>query len=104
MVSIDCSATDTYVDTDTCTVCPAYRDPEDPIFWEVPSSTFHRFARLLATRTYTYSVLLGMTVSVGGLTESLVGAHPCFHTFHSFGTTNGNDRETLVLAVNWLTK
>ena len=40
--------------------------------WALPSDTFPRFAELLSVPTYTRSVLLGMTVSVGGLTESLV--------------------------------
>ncbi|KAK7112957.1 hypothetical protein V1264_012329 [Littorina saxatilis] len=42
------------------------------LYWDFPSETFHRFALLLAVSTYTQAVLLGMTVSVGGLTESLV--------------------------------
>ena len=46
--------------------------------WAAPSSTFPKFTQLLRQRTYTYSVLLGMTVSVGGLTESLVK-----HSAHS---------------------
>lgn len=49
--------------------------PQDEIQqlnWALPSDTFPRFAQLLSIPTYTASVLLGMTVSVGGLTESLV--------------------------------
>ncbi|XP_067938122.1 tubulin-specific chaperone D-like [Watersipora subatra] len=37
-----------------------------------PGSTFPRFARLLDLDDYRFNVLLGFTVSVGGLTESLV--------------------------------
>lgn len=44
----------------------------DNINWAAPSDTFPRFARLLGCDSYTYSVLLGFTVSVGGITESLV--------------------------------
>ncbi len=40
--------------------------------WAVPATTFPKFVDLLALPTYTYNVLLGLTVSVGGLTESLV--------------------------------
>ncbi|KAL8610270.1 hypothetical protein ACOMHN_062002 [Nucella lapillus] len=42
------------------------------INWALPMYTFPCFAKLLAVPTYTRPVLLGMTVSVGGLTESLV--------------------------------
>lgn len=37
-----------------------------------PSLTFPRFSKLLDMEEYRYNILLGMTVSVGGLTESLV--------------------------------
>ncbi|KAK7502461.1 hypothetical protein BaRGS_00006414 [Batillaria attramentaria] len=40
--------------------------------WALPSDTFPRFSQLLSLPAYTQPVLLGMTVSVGGLTESLV--------------------------------
>ena len=40
--------------------------------WAAPSDTFRRFTSLLKQPVYTYNVLLGLTVSVGGLTESLV--------------------------------
>ena len=43
--------------------------------WAAPSETFCRLTGLLSLSTYTYSVLLGLTVSVGGLTESLVPVH-----------------------------
>lgn len=46
-------------------------DLED-INWTVPSHTFDRFSKLLPLPTYMYSILLGLTVSAGGLTESLV--------------------------------
>lgn len=45
--------------------------------WALPSETFAHFAQLLSLTTYTRSVLLGLTVSVGGLTESLVRVHYC---------------------------
>ncbi|KAK2172898.1 hypothetical protein NP493_921g01087 [Ridgeia piscesae] len=44
----------------------------DSVIWIAPLSTFPLFTQLLALSTYSYSVLLGLTVSVGGLTESLV--------------------------------
>ncbi|XP_046352911.2 tubulin-specific chaperone D-like [Haliotis rufescens] len=40
--------------------------------WASPFETFPRFVQLLDQPKYRYSVLLGMAVSVGGLTESLV--------------------------------
>ncbi|KAL4240380.1 hypothetical protein ACF0H5_001170 [Mactra antiquata] len=42
------------------------------INWAAPGDTFPRFTKLLDCDKYRYSVLLGLTVSVGGLTESLV--------------------------------
>ncbi|ELU05840.1 hypothetical protein CAPTEDRAFT_167258 [Capitella teleta] len=45
---------------------------EECFNWGSPGSTFPLFSRLLSLSSYTYHVLLGMTVSVGGLTESLV--------------------------------
>ena len=43
--------------------------------WAAPSDTFPRFTQLLRLDQYMYSVLLGLTVSVGGLTESLVRSY-----------------------------
>jgi hypothetical protein len=45
---------------------------EHEINWIAASDTFPRFTQLLAFRPFTYSVLLGLVVSVGGLTESVV--------------------------------
>ena len=42
------------------------------INWIAGSDTFPRFTQLLALKPYTYSVMLGLVVSVGGLTENLV--------------------------------
>ncbi len=42
------------------------------INWASPSESFPLYVQLLDLPVYRYSVLLGMTVSVGGLTESLV--------------------------------
>lgn len=44
------------------------------INWAVPNITFPLFVQLLGMPTYTRSILLGLTVSVGGLTESLVSS------------------------------
>ena len=41
--------------------------------WRAPGDCFPRLTKLLALPSYRRSVLLGLTVSVGGLTESLVG-------------------------------
>ncbi|CAL1528267.1 unnamed protein product [Lymnaea stagnalis] len=40
--------------------------------WAAEADTYPMFSKLLALSHYTYSVLLGLVVSVGGLTESLV--------------------------------
>lgn len=42
------------------------------INWSSPADTFPYFVQLLLLKKYTYNLLLGLTVSVGGLTESLV--------------------------------
>ena len=49
--------------------------------WRAPGDCFPRLTKLLALPSYRRSVLLGLTVSVGGLTESLVGhcvLIPCY--------------------------
>jgi len=40
--------------------------------WNAPSQAFPRITQLLGLPTYRYHVLLGLAVSVGGLTESTV--------------------------------
>ena len=40
--------------------------------WSAPGECFPRITKLLALPSFRHSVLLGLTVSVGGLTESLV--------------------------------
>lgn len=55
-----------------------FRSEVNDINWSAPSDTFPRFTKLLHFRIYLYSVLLGLTVSVGGLTESLVGTNNTF--------------------------
>jgi hypothetical protein len=45
---------------------------EREINWIAESDTFPRFTQLLALKTFTYSVMLGLVVSVGGITETLV--------------------------------
>jgi hypothetical protein len=47
---------------------------EHEINWIAESDTFPRFTQLLALETFTYSVMLGLVVSVGGITETLVRA------------------------------
>ncbi|XP_064631800.1 tubulin-specific chaperone D-like isoform X2 [Lineus longissimus] len=51
-----------------------YFPREDVAFinWSAPSDTFPQFQQLLSQPAYMYRTLLGLTVSVGGLTESLV--------------------------------
>ena len=48
------------------------RDKLEYLNWASSSDTFPNFAKLLSLPTYMYHILLGLTVSTGGLTESLV--------------------------------
>ncbi|XP_066442749.1 tubulin-specific chaperone D [Eleutherodactylus coqui] len=48
------------------------RSQVDSLNWNAPSQAFPRITQLLALTTYRYYVLMGLTVSVGGLTESTV--------------------------------
>lgn len=41
--------------------------------WNAPSQAFQYITQLLALPQYQYHTLLGLTVSVGGITESTVG-------------------------------
>ena len=45
---------------------------QDALNWAAPSESFPKSVQLLSLPTYQYSALLGLIVSVGGLTESLV--------------------------------
>ncbi|XP_077110688.1 tubulin-specific chaperone D [Ranitomeya variabilis] len=49
-----------------------HRSQTDSLNWNAPSQAFPRITQLLALPTYRYYVLMGLTVSVGGLTESTV--------------------------------
>ncbi|XP_077335366.1 tubulin-specific chaperone D-like, partial [Lithobates pipiens] len=48
------------------------RSQADTLNWNAPSQAFPRITRLLGLPTYRYCVMLGLSVSVGGLTESTV--------------------------------
>lgn len=56
--------------TDDC--CYISRDESSDLNWSSPAECFPRVTQLLSLDMYCYPVLLGLTVSVGGLTESLV--------------------------------
>lgn len=43
--------------------------------WLAPSQAFQHIAKLLGLPDYQYHTLLGLSVSVGGITESTVGQH-----------------------------
>ena len=45
------------------------------INWAAAAETFPKFTKLFDLPTYSYNVLLGLVISVGGLTESLVRDH-----------------------------
>ena len=61
--------------------------------WSAPSECFPRITKLLGLPSYRDPVLLGLTVSVGGLTESLVSKRDitshsaflvvCYPNYHS---------------------
>uniref|UniRef100_A0A6I8SRF3 Tubulin-specific chaperone D n=1 Tax=Xenopus tropicalis TaxID=8364 RepID=A0A6I8SRF3_XENTR len=48
------------------------RTQAESLNWNAPSQAFPRITQLLGLATYRYYVLMGLTVSVGGLTESTV--------------------------------
>ncbi|CAH2292057.1 tubulin-specific chaperone D [Pelobates cultripes] len=48
------------------------RSQADSLNWAAPSQAFPKVTQLLALPAYRYHVLMGLTVSVGGLTESTV--------------------------------
>jgi len=50
-------------------------DKIEYVNWMSSSDTFPKFAQLLSLPTYSYHILLGLTISTGGLTESLVRFH-----------------------------
>lgn len=45
--------------------------------WLAPSQAFQYIAKLLGLPDYQYHTLLGLSVSVGGITESTVGQQLC---------------------------
>lgn len=51
---------------------PLRRSDVASVNWNAPSQAFPRITRLLGLPAYRYHVLLGLAVSVGGLTESTV--------------------------------
>jgi len=50
------------------------REKLEYLNWASSSDTFPKFALLLSCPTYIYHIVLGLTVSAGGLTESLVSS------------------------------
>ena len=62
---------------DICNICVLFRSEINNINWRAPEETFPRFTQLLSIEDYMYNTLLGLTVSVGGLTESLVSIYVC---------------------------
>ena len=61
--------------------------PNAEIKWSVESETFPRFVRLLGLPDYSHRLLLGLIVSVGGLTERLVknSSQSLFHELQATG-------------------
>jgi len=51
------------------------RDEMEYFDWKSSSVTFLKFAKLLSLPTYTCHILLGFTVSAGGISESLVRSY-----------------------------
>ena len=44
----------------------------DTLNWSAPAEGFGTITKLLPLKTYQYNIFLGLTISTGGLTESLV--------------------------------
>lgn len=53
----------------------SFRSDVATVNWNAPSQAFPLITQLLGLPTYRYHVLLGLAVSVGGLTESTVRRH-----------------------------
>lgn len=51
----------------------SFSETKNSLNWKAPSQAFQYTTRLLRLPQYQYSTLLGLTVSVGGITESTVG-------------------------------
>ena len=51
-----------------------YRSVTSELNWSAPQSSFPLTVQLLRLPSYSYHTLLGIVVSVGGLTESTVSA------------------------------
>lgn len=51
---------------------PFPRTEKETLNWNAASEAFPRITQLLGLPTYQYYVLLGLSVSVGGLTETTV--------------------------------
>jgi len=60
--------------------------------WAAPADTFPLFTQLLNSPAYSYSVLLGLTISVGGLTESLV-KHSSLSLFSYMSTLSSSQAQ-----------
>ncbi|KAK2571739.1 Tubulin-specific chaperone D [Acropora cervicornis] len=60
--------------------------------WRAPGDCFPRLTKLLALPSYRRSVLLGLTVSVGGLTESLV-RHSHYSLIAFIRTINNSEKD-----------
>ncbi|XP_067044336.1 tubulin-specific chaperone D-like [Acropora muricata] len=60
--------------------------------WRAPGDCFPRLTKLLALPSYRRSVLLGLTVSVGGLTESLV-RHSHYSLLAFIRTINNSEKD-----------
>lgn len=54
------------------------RSEKETLNWNAASEAFPRITQLLALPAYQYYVLLGLSVSVGGLTETTVGKQSAF--------------------------
>lgn len=58
----------------------SFRSDVATVNWNAPSQAFPLITQLLGLPTYRYHVLLGLAVSVGGLTESTVRRHLAVHS------------------------
>lgn len=58
----------------------SFRSDVATVNWNAPSQAFPLITQLLGLPAYRYHVLLGLAVSVGGLTESTVRRHLAVHS------------------------
>ena len=90
---------------------PVFRSDIEELNWAAPSDCFAKITRLLKLPTFQYHVLLGLTVSVGGLTESLVrwllhkigwrNFHPYLKLYFSKRDGRCDNQDEMLMVMMW---